>query len=744
MNRILFSLIFTVIAVDTFSQTPYPATWTDLVNVTVNADNSVTKSGTGTEYVSNAGSENILPAGQNGFIQFTYIPNSGAQFFVSLAGTNKSTLVDNSLYSVLITTTGAISVYEQKTVKGSFGALTSGDIVKIAREGNDIKYYRNSTLLYTTAVGQSLASLRADLTISRGKVPPVFCSFDRKLVAKPTFQLPDYTNTNGSISLQMEGGDAPFTYQWSSGEATTSISGKQRGAYTVTVTDAANRTFSATYSLGYPVGWKNLVGVSKNADNSLIRTASGTAWDGGASSTNILQENTDGWVEFTVNDPFAIYMIGFSNFDPNADYDYLRYSIYITSIGGINIYESNVSVGFFGTVVKGDVFRISREGAQMKYYRNGIVFRTVSITDKPMYLVDVSLFNSAVSLPVITTSFDKQIHFRPTPTFPTGTNTGGAIAVNVEGTNGAATVQWSSGETVTNITGKNRGEYTISVTDAAGKSANRSYILGYPVHWNDVRNSVVNENGSMTKTLSSISYNAGGISANRLLANADGAMEAVINQAMVSQQYFFGLSRFNNSAGQDVIDYAFVVNPVGYIYIYERNVQQLRLSFRDGNVLRISREGSAIKYYVDGQVVRTVATDPSYILYVDCSISQGTVPMITTSFNYSPQTYYAIADGDWVTPGTWSLTAGGSAALTFPTFGDVVNVNQRQVNITTAVTCKQLNVVAGGTNTAVVISGAGAALTAEEVKIKGDNNAQAQQVLRVKENANIKVETSGY
>jgi hypothetical protein len=710
----------------------------------VNADNSVTKSGTGTEYVSNAGSENILPAGQNGFIQFTYTPNSGAQFFVSLAGTNKSTLYDNSLYSVLVTTTGTISVYEQKTLKASFAALTSGDIIKIAREGTDIKYYKNSTVIYTTAVGQSLASLRADLTISRGKVLPVFCSFDRKLIAKPTFQFPDHTNASGSISLQVEGGDAPFTYQWSSGETSASISGKQRGAYTVSVTDAANRTFNATYTLGYPVGWKNVAGVSRNPDNSLTRTASGTVWDAGASSTNILPENTDGWIEFVVNDPFAIYMIGLSNFDPNTNYDYLRYSIFITLIGGINVYESNVNAGFFGTVVKGDVFKISREGTQMVYYRNGVPFRTVSVVDRPIYLVDVSVFSSTVSLPVITTSFDKQVHFRPIITLPSGSNTNGSIAVTAEGTYTPQTAQWSSGETTTNIASKNRGTYTFTVTDAAGKSATRSYMLGYPVHWNDVRNAVVNDNGGITKPPTSISYNAGGISANRLLAGADGSMEAVINQAMASQQYFFGLSRFNNTAAQDVIDYSFFVNPAGYIYIYERNVQQLRLPFKDGTILNISREGSAIKYYVDGLVVRTVATDPSFILHVDCSIAQGTVPKITTSFNYTPQTYYAIADGDWVVPGTWSLTAGGDGTTTFPAFGDIVNVNQKQVNITTAVTCKQLNVVASGSNTAVVISGTGGVLKAEEVKIKGDNNALVQQVLQVKDNASIKIESSGF
>jgi hypothetical protein len=150
-----------------------------------------------------------------------------------------------------------------------------------------------------------------------------------------------------------------------------------------------------------------------------------------------------------------------------------------------------------------------------------------------------------------------------------------------------------------------------------------------------------------------------------------------------------------------------------------------------------------IKYYVDGEVVRTVSTDPSYVLHADCSIAWGTIPLVTASFNYSPKTFYAIADGNWTGTGIWSFTSGGSAASSMPGYGDIVYVNQHAVNITTAITCGQLNIVAGGTATAVTVSGSVASLTAEEIKIKGDNNALAQQVLQVKESAKLKVQSTG-
>lgn len=739
-NHVIIVSLMVILSIpSTRAQATYSTTWTDKVDVTVNADNSLTKSVTTTGYVSGAASENILDAGTDGYIQFTYSSGT-SQYFVGFTGLNNSNDVYYNLYSFLVSSAGGCAVYQRNVAKLSVGTLANGDILKISREGTNVKFYRNNTLVYTVAAGAAVMSLRADVSIYQGTAPAVTCSFDRKLIAKPAFQYPDYTNANGAISLQVEGGTAPFTYQWSSGEQTASISNKPRGTYTVTVTDAAGKTFTATYNLGYTIGWKNLDGVTVNANNSIVRTT-GTGWNAGASSSNLLADNTEGWVELVITDPSATYMLGFSNFDANSGYNYIRFAFYITEIGSIGIYETNVAKGTFGSIVKGDVLRLSREANTIVYYKNGTVLRSVAITDKPMYLVDASVYNALGPLPVVTASFERQVHFKPVITVPNGANNvNGAISMTVEGGYSPATIQWSSGEQTSSIGSKSRGTYTATVTDASGRQQSRSYTLGYPIYWNDLRNVVLTA-GSLTKNASTASFfDASAISSNRLVGNLDGYIETVINRTSGGTNYYFlGLTRFNTSAGYTDIDYAFYLHPEGYLYIVENNVYRIRISYREGMVLKIAREGSTIRYYTDGVEVRSVATTPSYVLHADCSIAWGTIPAVTASFSYSPETFYAIADGGWTSTATWSLSSGGNVGSRFPGYGDIVHVNAHKVTISTVVSCKQLNITAGGTATAVTISGSVASLTAEDVKIKGDNNTEAQQVLQVKESATLKV-----
>jgi len=727
--------------VTTSAQALYPANWVELSSVSVNADNSVTRPSSATAY-GGASSTNILPANQDGYIQFTYTANASNQYFVSFAASNNSPEVYYSLYSIFVSSTGNYAVYERDVSKGTLGTLTTGDILKIAREGTNIKYYRNGTLMYTSAAGSSVQNLRAELSIYRGTAPPITCSFDSKLVVKPTFQYPDQNNTNGSISLQVEGGTAPFTYQWSSGEQTASIAGKSRGSYTVTVTDANSRTYTNTYTLNYPIAWKNPTNVTINADNTLTRTSAGAAWDAGASSLNILPANTDGWVEFTVTDPSTTYMIGLSNWDPDGNYSSIRFAIYITNVGNVAIYESGQSTGVFSSAVKGDVYRVARTGTQIIYTRNGTTLRTVSLTSRPMYLVDVSISANNGSVPQVTASIEKQIQIKTaTLTYPDVNNTNGGVAISVEGAYTPATIQWSSSETADNISGKARGTYTATVTDALGRSQSRPYTLGYPVKWGDLRNVSLGTDGSLSKSVASGTFNAAGTSANRLLANQDGAIELVINRANSTQAYYIGLARYNTNATNTDLDYAFYVAAAGYVYIYESAVQRALISFKEGNILKIAREGGNINYYIDGQVVRTVATNTSYELRADCSILVGTIPKVTATFNYAPQIFYAIADGNWINSTTWSLTDGGAAATRMPSYGDIVYVSKHKVDITTGIYCKQLNIVAAGSATAVTINGSGSVLSVGEVKIHGDNNATAQQVLQVTNTGVINVQT---
>lgn len=65
-------------------------------------------------------------------------------------------------------------------------------------------------------------------------------------------QLPS-SGSNGNVDLQVQGGNAPYSYLWSTGDTTQDISGVIFGVYRVTVTDSNNCIVSAEFNME-PVG----------------------------------------------------------------------------------------------------------------------------------------------------------------------------------------------------------------------------------------------------------------------------------------------------------------------------------------------------------------------------------------------------------------------------------------------------------------------------------------------------------
>ena len=62
-----------------------------------------------------------------------------------------------------------------------------------------------------------------------------------------------FGESNGSLSVSVTGGTAPYTYAWSTGTSTSNtINNLSAGNYTVTVTDANNCTKTATYTITQP------------------------------------------------------------------------------------------------------------------------------------------------------------------------------------------------------------------------------------------------------------------------------------------------------------------------------------------------------------------------------------------------------------------------------------------------------------------------------------------------------------
>ncbi|MFM7726643.1 MAG: SprB repeat-containing protein, partial [Flavobacteriales bacterium] len=86
------------------------------------------------------------------------------------------------------------------------------------------------------------------------------CSASQTYVlnAPPLLEITGYTtpdgcgNSNGSVSITVTGGSAPFTYFWSNGQFTEGIINVPAGSYTVVVTDAAQCSNTANFTVSGP------------------------------------------------------------------------------------------------------------------------------------------------------------------------------------------------------------------------------------------------------------------------------------------------------------------------------------------------------------------------------------------------------------------------------------------------------------------------------------------------------------
>lgn len=715
----------------------YPASWTNQTQVTVNSDNTITKTGTDGWGTSGAFSNNLLFPNTDGWIEFV-VTDASSDYMIGFSRLDMDQHYNTIEYGWLIASNGTCRVFEGPDVKVTAIGIMRGDVFRVSREAGVIKYYLNGVLKRSVA-GKPEYTYNVDLAIgtNMGPVPAVTTSFSAPMILRPSFQFPGLANNNGSISLQTTGQIAPVTYSWSSTESTTSITGKARGSYTVTATDATSLPVSKTYNLGYPIIWSNLSQVTVAPDNSLTKTGA-TGWGAsGASSLNRLAANTDGSVEFVVNDVSSNYMIGLSLVDRDTDYTTITFAFYLsTNIS--KIYENGAAVDNTTLgVVKGDVFRISREGAHLKYYVNGALKRDRAVATTYSLIVDVAL--NAGSTPVASTSFDKAISAVPTITLPDNSNQNGSIALNIQGTYPPHSVSWSSGETTGIITGKQRGTYTVTITDAASRTFTRSYHLGYPTEWTDLKNAAVNSNNVVYKAVGDGNgiWDAGGISTNSLPASTDGWVEYV--PPISTSAAIIGLSRLNSDANLTSIEYGFyAVN--GQVNIYESGTNRGVFGNQsDGTVLMISREGSNIKYYINGVVVRTIATNATYQLMVDCSIYSGSAAMVTASFIRAPHTFYSIANGNWITPSVWSFEENGTPTTLYPGNSDLVVVKGYNILVNSSVNAAGVSIIQNSENTCLTVEGFLGLLnvTGGNITIQQENNAQSTNAIVVRNDARV-------
>jgi hypothetical protein len=140
-----------------------------------------------------------------------------------------------------------------------------------------------------TVTDQNGATASTSATVGEPPVMSVDCSHIDVTISG---------GSNGSASVVASGGTGPYTYLWSNGATTASISGLTAGPYSVTVTDSHGCQSSCTTTVGQP-NPLSIIAVPTNAlcngssNGSVNATASGGVgpytylWSNGVTTEDI-------------------------------------------------------------------------------------------------------------------------------------------------------------------------------------------------------------------------------------------------------------------------------------------------------------------------------------------------------------------------------------------------------------------------------------------------------------------------
>jgi RHS repeat-associated protein len=136
------------------------------------------------------------------------------------------------------------------------------------------------------------------------------------------------------------------------------------------------------------VSWTNVSNNAQATGNTLQKVSGTNAWDAGAVSTQTI--SGDGYVQFTAGDVSTSSMIGLSHGDSDYSYSDIDFAFWL-DFSYLQIYEGGVYRGIFGSYTTSDQLKVAVEGGAVKYYKNGTLLYTSSVTPQYPLLVDTSL-----------------------------------------------------------------------------------------------------------------------------------------------------------------------------------------------------------------------------------------------------------------------------------------------------------------------------------------------------------------
>ncbi|MEP7265850.1 MAG: PKD domain-containing protein, partial [Bacteroidota bacterium] len=303
----------------------------------------------------------------------------------------------------------------------------------------------------------------------------------QSILLQPTSSAANCNGSNdGSVSVIVNGGVAPFTYLWITNDTSQTVSNLAAGNYQVTVTDSNNCSKNATAIVNEPTILLDNAQVTDITCNGLtdgsivLNVNGGTApyyyqWSGSLVTSSSISNLIAGTYTVTVTDGHNCNFI-------------TTYNIIEPAV--INAYLAADSVNCFGGNTGELQVVFVNPGLQPYTYQwNGSVSATSSAANlyAGNYSVTIADNNGCTAnlAASIYEPSDLQAAANGTNILCNGMATGTA-SVNVNGGTLPYSYQWTGGGTTPSINNLTNGTYTVTVTDGNGCEETTSVILSQP------------------------------------------------------------------------------------------------------------------------------------------------------------------------------------------------------------------------------------------------------------------------
>ncbi len=285
-----------------------------------------------------------------------------------------------------------------------------------------------------------------------------------------------YGDTDGTVTLTVNGGTTPFTYNWSNGATTQNLTNVPAGTYSVTVTDGGSNTIIASATVTQPNALQpNAVGTAESSANANDGSATANPIGGTPGYTYLWSTNAttqtitnlaDGTYTVTVTDSkgcTAIQSVVITPFicDLAVSTSVLKHvtcnggndgQLQASPTGGATPYtylwSNNATTQTINNIIAG-TYTVTVTDA------NGCTAGASGIINEPTQIVTQASSTNETSL---------------------NANDGTASASPIGGSPGY-TYLWSNNATTQSISNLAPGNYTVTVTDSKGCTATETVTV---------------------------------------------------------------------------------------------------------------------------------------------------------------------------------------------------------------------------------------------------------------------------